>query len=133
MTKKEFLEIVSRKANIDIADAERITSAVFQTLRSQLSREESVDIMLNLPEDIENIWEGNWLQKLTSLLQSFREMDKDEFIEQIREAADIRTSKEAELVAEVVFNTLKAAIPPREVEHISRDLPDNLKDLWKAA
>lgn len=133
MTKQEFIEVVIKHTNLPAEDAVRISTAVLLTLRSQLSLIEIYDIYETLPEDIDELWEGGILQRIMSRLQSLREMDKEDFIEQVREAADIKTTEEAEQVTEAVFLALKEAIPDREVEHITDDLPDDLSDLWKAA
>jgi uncharacterized protein (DUF2267 family) len=66
MTKDEFVDAVKQRANIDSEEAERITSAVFLTLRSRLSPEEITDISESLPGDIEGLWEGRWLQRMLS-------------------------------------------------------------------
>lgn len=133
MTKQEFIDVVIKHIDLSNEDAIRISTAVLLTLRSQLSVVEIYDIYETLPEDIDVLWEGSLLQRIMSRLQSLREMDKDDFIEQVREAADIKTTKEAEQATEAVFLALKEAIPDREVDHITDDLPDDLSDLWKAA
>ncbi|HZD60544.1 MAG TPA: DUF2267 domain-containing protein [Anaerolineae bacterium] len=133
MTKDEFVDAVKQRANIDSEEAERITSAVFLTLRSRLSPEEITDISESLPGDIEGLWEGRWLQRMLSRLQSLREMDEYEFLEQVRQAADLPDLNQAERMTEIVFGVLKSAIPQVEVEHISRELPEDLRGFWKAA
>lgn len=133
MTKEEFLNIIKERAGIDDEDAERMTTAVLLTLRSRLSHDEVIDIYENLSDDIEDLWEGGWLQRFMSLLQSFREMDREDFLEQVRQAADLPELADAENLTEIVFSALKAAIPEREVEHISNELPEDLRGFWKAA
>lgn len=133
MTKDEFIEIIREDTELDAEDAERIASAVLLTLRSRLSPEEITDISESLPQDIEDLWEGGWLQRFLSNLQSLRELDRYEFLEQVRQAADLPTLDEAEKITDVVFSALKSAIPEEEVEHVSGELPDDLRDFWKAA
>ncbi|MBE0448397.1 MAG: DUF2267 domain-containing protein [Actinobacteria bacterium] len=133
MTKDEFIDTVKQYANIDSKEAERITSAVLLTLRSRLSPEEVTDISENLPDDVEGMWEGGWLQRLLARIQSFREMDRYEFLEQVRQAADLPDLNQAERLTEIVFSALKTTIPQEEVEHISRELPEDLRGFWKAA
>lgn len=133
MTKKEFLDQIEQRSDLEAEDAERIASAVLLTLRTRLSSNEIIDISENLPEDIEKLWEGGWLQRLMSRLQSLRAMDQDEFLEQIREAADLPDIADTKRITEIVFNVLKSAIPAQEVEHISSELPEDLRTFWKAA
>lgn len=133
MTKEEFVELVKERAFLSADESERVAVAVLHTLRSQLSQVEVSDVYETLPEDIDTLWEGSWLMRLTSRLIGLRELDRDEFLEQVREAVDVRTIAEAERLAKAVFAALKAAIPVREVQHIVRDLPEDLRDLWAAA
>lgn len=133
MTRDEFIDIVRKEAFLPEEDAERIAHAVLLTLRSQLSPVEIHDVYETLPEDMDDLWTGGWLQRLMVRLQSLHKMNMDEFIEQVREAADVRTTQEAENLTKIVFKALKDAIPPTEVEHIQKDLPVELKDFWKAA
>jgi len=133
MTREEFIENIKKQAGLSEEDAERVTRGVLHTLRSQLSQQEIEDIQETLPEDIDDLWEGGWLAKIMMALQSLRYMNMNDFIEQVREAVDVPTREEAERIARVVLRSLKATIPAEEVQHISEDLPDELKDFWKAA
>ena len=133
MTKKEFVDEIKQELNVDDLEAQRIARAVLLTLRSQISDIEIEDIDRSLPGDIEDLWHGGWLQRFMSRMQSFREMDIEDFIEQVREATDVRTRVEAARLTKIIFHVLKEAIPPREVEHIAQDLPDELSQFWQAA
>ncbi|NCO66421.1 MAG: hypothetical protein COW32_04650 [Candidatus Aquicultor secundus] len=133
MTKNEFIDIIRKEAKLPEEDAKRVAHSVLLTLRSQLSPTEVNDIYETLPQDMDDLWTGGWLQRLMVRLQGLHKMNIEEFIEQVREAADIRTSQEAERLTGIVFNALKEAIPSTEVEHVQKDLPVELKDLWKAA
>ncbi len=133
MDKQEFLALVKEQANLNDSDARRVARAVLLTLRSQLSRIEVIDIDETLPADIDSLWHGGWLQMLMTSLQSLRDLNKDEFVEQVRESADLRTKQEAEDIIRTVFHALKVAIPYQEVEHITNDLADDLQNMWKAA
>lgn len=133
MDKQEFITLIKEKTGFSDFDTQRVARAVLLTLRSQLSRIEVLDLDETLPTDIDSLWHGGWLQMLMTRLQSLRDLDKEEFIEQVREAADLHTKQEAEELTRIVFHALKKAIPCEEVEHISGDLADDLQDLWQAA
>jgi len=133
MTREEFIDNIKEQTNLSDEDAERVARGVLHTLRSQLSQHEIEDIQETLPEDIDGLWEGGWLAKIMMALQSLRYMNMDDFMEQVREAVDVRTREEAEHIARVVLHALKASIPPEEVRHVSEDLPEALKDFWRAA
>ncbi|MCL6473226.1 MAG: DUF2267 domain-containing protein [Firmicutes bacterium] len=133
MDKQEFLNIIKTQTSLDEKEAERLARAVLLTLNSQLSRLERADIHGVLPKDLDTLFHGSWLQTLMSGLQSLREFDKEEFVEQVRERADLSTTDEAANIIRIVFSALKEAIPQQEVEHINRDLPDDVRDLWRAA
>ncbi|HEY3373886.1 MAG TPA: DUF2267 domain-containing protein [Candidatus Aquicultor sp.] len=133
MTRDEFIDTIMEQASLSKEDAQRITVAILHTLRSQLSKNEIRDVYDTLPEDIDRFWEGGWMQRVMSWLQGLRYLDREDFIEQVREAADVKTSAEAQRLADVVFSTLKRAIPSKEVEHISHDLPEDIQQLWNAA
>ncbi|MHB8840418.1 MAG: DUF2267 domain-containing protein [Candidatus Aquicultor sp.] len=133
MTKDEFIDIIRKEAMLPKEDTERVAHAVLLTLRSQLSLAEVHDVHETLPQDMGTLWTGGWLQRLVVRLESLHKMNIEEFIEQIREAADIRTYQEAERLTRIVLKVLKETIPPTEVEHIQKDLPVELKNLWDAA
>jgi len=131
MCKDEFVEIISKQVKLDMEDAERVAKSVLLTLRSRLSPVEVVELNDNLACDLEDLWDGGWLQNIVSKLQSFRELDRYEFLEQIRQAADLQTIEDATYVTQNVFSVLKSAIPEQEVEAISNALPDDLREFWR--
>ncbi len=133
MTKDEFIDIIRKEAMLPKEDAVLVAHAVLLTLKSQLSPTEIHDIYETLPQDMDTLWTGGWLQRLIVRLESLHKMNIEEFIEQIREAADIHTYQEAERLTRIVLKALKETIPPAEVEHIQKDLPVELKNLWDAA
>jgi nucleoid DNA-binding protein len=134
MNKAEFIDIVMQNSNFDDeSDIERIVVAVFHVLRSQLSSVEHHDILYALPEDLESLWEGGWLQRFISRIQGLRVMDKDDFIEQVRETADIADKAEAEEAIRAVFIAFKSAIPKSETKHVHNELTNGVLDMWDAA
>lgn len=133
MCKDEFIEIVSRQAKLQLEDAERITKSVLLTLRSRLSPVEVVELNESLTCDLEDLWDGGWLQKVVSTLQGFREFDRDEFLEQIRQAADLKTIEDATFITQSIFSVLKSAIPGSEIDAIASALPDDLREFWQTA
>lgn len=133
MCKDEFVELVSEHTKLGLEDAERISKSVLLTLRSRLTSVEVLELNDNLACDLEDLWDGGWLQKFASKLQSLREFDRAEFLEQIRQAADLKTTEDATIVTQIVFRILKSAIPAREVEALSNALPGDLREFWLAA
>jgi uncharacterized protein (DUF2267 family) len=83
--------------------------------------------------DLEDLWDGGWLQNIASKLQGLRELNRSEFLEQIRQAADLKTTEDATIITQIVFRILKSAIPRQEIETISKALPDDLREFWQAA
>jgi uncharacterized protein (DUF2267 family) len=134
MNKHEFLQDVMNKTGmVNEPDAEYIVAAILRVLNSQLSNRERKDMDNVLPNDIDSMFEGSWFDRVIVHIQSLHSMLKDEFIEQVREAADLRSSFEAEKFIMAVFSTLKATIPRAEVKHLHNELTDGVTDMWDAA
>ncbi|HCG99893.1 MAG: hypothetical protein A2074_04555 [Candidatus Aquicultor primus] len=133
MCKDEFVELVSEHAKLGLEDAERVSKSVLLTLRSRLTAVEVLELNDSLACDLEDLWDAGWLQKFASKLQSLRELDRSEFLEQIRQAADLKTTEDATIVTQIVFRILKSSIPKQEIEAMSKALPSDLREFWQAA
>jgi uncharacterized protein (DUF2267 family) len=134
MNKHEFLQNVMNKTGmVNESDAEYIVAAILRVLNSQLSGRERKDLDDVLPNDIDSMFEGSLFDRFIARIQSLHTMVRDDFIEQVREAADLRTTFETEKFIMAVFSTLKATIPQTEVKHLHNELTDGVTDMWDAA
>jgi uncharacterized protein (DUF2267 family) len=134
MTKQTFIENVKTLADIhDDTDAERIAMVTLHVLRSQISTVENRDILDMLPADLDKLWINGTFQRFISLMQRLQTFDKQSFLEQVRETADIPSIDRTEQIVKAVFTTLKKAIPEIEVRHLKSELSNGVLDMWDTA
>jgi len=113
-------------------NAEHVVAAVFQALRDRLTPGEADGVWAQLPTDWKELWEsGSWWEKLTARLRGMNHLDREEFIERVQ--MHIKGEIPAEQAVRVVFHALKEQISVGEVNDVAGQLPEDLRQVWKAA
>lgn len=116
---------------VDLEQADRITTAVFHTLRELLTPEESLHLIAQLPMMVKAIYVNGWHINKKDRIRSM-----DEFVERLmlqhpRAAArDFGSNEKAMERARAVFKVVRNHIATGEVEDIIAQFPPELAALW---
>lgn len=137
MNKDDFIKAVMDKTDIqDKHIAERGIQIVFSILSHRLTDEESSDVSAQLPEDLKRVWNNQvWITNFFRLsgkrLKYRHRIELMSLVENeiLREQLPLH----AENLTKAVFHVLKQQITPGESEDISAQLPEEIKDFFKAA
>jgi uncharacterized protein (DUF2267 family) len=137
MNKDEFIKRVMELADIqDKHNAERGVQIVLSILSHRLMPEEQHDTAEQLPPDIRRMWNNDvWITNFFALsgkrLNYRHKIQLMSMVENeiLRENLPFHT----ESLTRAVFHVLKEQISFGEVEDIASQLPDEIKDFFKAA
>lgn len=131
MNKGEFIHRVQALSGIAERDrAEKATGAVLGTLCGRLTSDEASDLEAQLPTGIDDLCKGNVLQEIMSKVSGPSRLDREAFVERVRDKGGLRDANEAETVTIAVFRTLKEQISPGEAGDVASQLPTRLKVMW---
>lgn len=117
----------------DRGHAERVTMAVFHTLRDVLTPEESMHLISQLPLYLKAAYAENW--KIAKEPKRIRSME--EFLADLREhsgntaARDFGNDETAQQKVSVLFKMLKRYVSQGEIAHVKVQLPPPLVELWE--
>jgi len=112
--------------------AEHVIAVVFQALRDRLTPGEADDVWAQLPADWKELWEsGSWWEKITAQMRGLNHLDREEFIARVQ--MHIKKEIPAEQAVRTVFRALKEQISAGEVNDVAGQLPEDLRQVWKAA
>ena len=137
MNKDEFIKKVMELTNVqDKHTAERGVQIVFSLISHRLLEDEASDVADQLPHDLKRIWNNDvWITNFFKLSgKRLKYRHKIELLslvenEILRENLPLHT----ELLTKSVIHVLKEQIAPGESMDITAQLPDELKDFFKAA
>ena len=137
MNNDEFIKRVMELSDIqDKHIAERGVQIVFSLLRHRLLPDESSNVADQLPHDLKRIWSNDvWATNFFALsgkrLKYRHRIELMSLVENeiLREKLPLH----AENLTRAVFHTLKEQITPGESEDISAQLPEEIRDFFKAA
>jgi uncharacterized protein (DUF2267 family) len=137
MNKDDFVKRVMELANIQNKnDAERGIQIVLSLLSHRLTENESSDVADQLPHDLKRVWHNDiWITNFFKLsgkrLKYRHRIELMSLVENeiLRESLPLH----AENLTKSVFHVLKEQITPGEAEDISSQLPDEIRDFFKAA
>ena len=137
MNKDEFIKKVMMQLNIeDKKSAERGVQIVLSILSHRLLKDEAEDVASQLPHDLKRIWNNDvWITNLYRLsgrrLKYRHRIELMSIVENeiLREQLPLH----AESLTIAVFHTLKELITPGESEDIIAELPEEIRDFYKAA
>lgn len=131
----EFLKKVAEKVGTpeDIAYADRLSSAVFATLRDLITPEESLHLISSLPMYMKAHYVNGW--KIHG--QKTRVKTREEFFDLLREKYP-RTSgrplgdyQSVRNDVQAVLAVMKNYISEGELRHLQLQLPQPLAELWE--
>ena len=137
MNKDDFIKRVMELADIqDKNTAERGAQIVLSILSHRLTIDEASDVEDQLPHDLKRIWNNQvWITNLYRL--SGRRLKYRHRIELMsiveNEILRERLPLSAESLTKAVFHTLKEQITAGESEDILAQLPDEVREFFKAA
>lgn len=131
MNKGEFIHRVQALTGIMERDrAEKATGAVLGTLCGRITTDEAKDLESQLPTGIDTMCQGNILQEIVAKVSGPNRLDRDAFVEKVKDKAHLTDVAEAENVTMAVFRTLKEQITEGEAGDVASQLPSKLKILW---
>lgn len=131
--KKEYLKFLQDKLNTDEEKSEQILTAVFQTLHERLTEGLAEHIETHLPVDVKPLWWGQLRKTLSLWRRQPEKYNYPEFLEKVKERANLEGPEEAKKATEAVFQLLKLKIPERESANVATQLPQDLEQFWQAA
>ena len=137
MNKDDFIKRVMELADIqDKNTAERGAQIVLSILSHRLTPDEASDVEDQLPHDLKRIWNNQvWITNLYRLsgrrLKYRHRIELMSIIENeiLRESLPLN----AESLTKAVFHTLKEQITAGESEDILAQLPNEVREFFKAA
>jgi uncharacterized protein (DUF2267 family) len=132
----EFLKQVAAKMNTpeDTAYADRLTTALFATIRDLITPEESLHLISSLPMYMKAHYVNGW--KIHR--EKPRVKTREEFFELLREKYPRTTGRpmgDAQSLrndVKAVFAVMRNYINPGELRHIQVQFPESLAELWDA-
>jgi len=137
MNKDEFIKKVMEQAGIDDKKvAEKGIQIVFSLLSHRLLDDESSDVAAQLPEDLKRIWNNDvWITNFFKLSgKRLKYRHRTELLSLVEnEILRDRLPLHSEKITKAVIHTLKQQITTGESEDIIAQLPEEIKDFYKAA
>lgn len=112
--------------------AERATGAVFQTLHRRITPLEADQVAAQLPRDLERLWQGSWLQGLTTALRGPERWNRAAFYAQVGRLGRFPANQVPAVVA-AVFTALRESLSAGEADDVHAQLPVDLKPVWAGA
>ncbi len=102
--------------------------AVMCLLTLRVSRGEARDVLMSLPQTLQPLLTRCTLHRGENAVT----FDRDEFLHRL--AQHLGTSVDrAEQTSRAVFAATKRVLPPKEVDDVSSQLPQDLRELWRLA
>jgi uncharacterized protein (DUF2267 family) len=120
MEQDEFLKKVAQQADVSLEKADALTSATLRTLAERISGGEAEDLAEQLPTELKPI-----LMPADEPAQPF---DAEEFVRRVADRAGTDPDQ-ATAGVRAVFNTLREAVTPGEIDDITSQLPKDLRGL----
>lgn len=137
MNKNEFIKRIMKEANIDNKEvAERGVQIVFSLLSNRLLDDESKQVAAQLPDDLKRIWNNDvWITNFLKLSgKKLKYRHRIELLSLVEnEILRENLPLHAESLTKSVFHILKEQITPGESTDIVAQLPEEIKDFFKAA
>jgi uncharacterized protein (DUF2267 family) len=127
----EFMNDLARELSYpeDSKRAGRVLKSILHALRNQLTTEESVQLMAQLPLFLKAVYVENWTlrkndkkpKKIEDFFHEIRKIDKQTAV------YDFKTDDDIDNAISVVFMSLRRYVSLGEMEDIKAVLPKNLK------
>lgn len=120
-----YRTVVDASAERQRDTARRATAAVFHALRDRLTREESAQLVAQLPRELKAVWREGERAGRRPL-----KMHREAFYARVCREAGLASTREARWMTVAVFAALKEQISPGEAEDVLAQLPKDLKEVW---
>ena len=132
----EFLKQVADRMHTpdDTAYADRLTTAIFATLRDLITPEESLHLISSLPMYMKAHYVNGWKIRRDKP----RVKTREEFFELLRENYPRTTGRplgeyqSLQRDVKAVFEVMKNYVNEGELRHLQVQLPQPIADLWEA-
>jgi uncharacterized protein (DUF2267 family) len=123
---RAFLETVAARARLPRhVSAATATAVTMCTLVSRLTRGQAFQLLATLPEPVQPLLEPC----VTHRYGPVAELDDAAFLQRIADRLEVSPAH-AEQISDAVFATIRAVLPPEVNDHVARQLPHDLRDLW---
>lgn len=90
-------------------------------------------IETHLPKELKDEWDLSGAEEVTYAVAGPKSLGRDEFLEVVREKAELGSEGEAVHATRAVFCALRQALPERDVRDTAGSLPAPLRGLWDTA
>ncbi len=128
MAQTFYRRVLLEAGRPSLADAKRVTGAVFHALRDRLTPDEADQAAAQLPRPLKLLWregEANGRRPV--------KLHRKEFYERVRHEAGLASDREARVLTQAVFAALKEQLSPGEADDVLAQLPRDLKSVWEDA
>ncbi len=126
MNMKNFVEKVGKYSEIeDPEEIENLIRIVFYLLSARLTIREGEELKAQLPKDLKAVWDEVKETKVDVI-----KFSKKEFLERVKADGKLNDIKDAEIVVNAVFKSLKELISEGEARDVAAQLPLGLKEMW---
>lgn len=123
---KNFVEGVGKYSEIeDPEEIENLIRIVFYLLSARLTIREGEELKAQLPKDLKAVWDEVKETKVDVI-----KFSKKEFLERVKADGKLNDIKDAEIVVNAVFKSLKELISEGEARDVAAQLPLGLKEMW---
>lgn len=134
MGKQEYIKFVADKLNMDENKSEQVLSAVLQTLHERLTEDQADHVETHLPVDVKPLWRADVVKRTLPLFKRQpAKYDFFEFLNKVKERAELKSEEEAKNAIRAVFQLLKIKMPDKESANVATQLPGDIEQFWQAA
>lgn len=123
-----FLRRLQARGGLARELAERSAASIMCALEQRLLGNEAADLAAQLPARLRELMQRCDLHRGPAPTR----FGRDEFLQMVADDLDVDL-EEAEVLADIVFETVRDWITDGEVEDVSAQLPDDLRTLWAPA
>jgi uncharacterized protein (DUF2267 family) len=121
--REQFYHEVRTILGVDLQDAEGLVKVVFYMLSARLRDDQEEHLIAQLPPGIASLW-------LSVRQRGVIKFNRAEFLEKIKEDANLRNVNDALQSTTAVIETLKRYVNPGEIKDVADALPPGLKEIW---
>lgn len=126
---REFLDALAARASLPAHVSAATAAAVtLCTLAARLTRGQAFQLLAALPGPIQPLVEPCIAHRYGPVA----DLDDAGFLQRIADRLDVSPAH-AEHVSDAVFAAIRAVLPPVVNDHVARQLPRDLRDLWLGA
>lgn len=130
---RQFWESLERDLPRAARGRERdVARSVLLLLRQRIRPEEVQQLDRELPSELKELWAAHGIGLAEERTQRpIAELDHDEFVDRVRETTGLHDPADAAHAAGAVFGAMRRYLSAEEIDHVERQLPAGLKELWR--